>query len=288
MNTKTTLLILFALLLSCSLWAVNVNAAFNYAVFRSPQQGTYTETWLSVNAATVVFVKTPEGKYKGEVEILMLFTQKGQIVTFKKYNLSSQAIDDTTNRNFSFLDQQRYLLEEGEYDLELSVRDVNKSSPAVESVIKVIVDVPAEKVALSSVMLIERTEPATSPTQLTRVGYNLYPDMISYYPEGKKQITFYTEVYNTLKTWGNEGMFLLSCFIESFETGKVVNNISFYKREKASEVIPLLHTFDISQLPSGNYNVVVEVRDKENSIVTFREAFFQRSNPNIQIWKPSM
>ncbi len=274
---------MLALMFPAVAWAVNVNAVFNYGVFRSPQQGTYTETWLSVNAATVVFKKGTDGKYRGEVEILMLFTQQGEIKNFKKYNLSSQAVEDTSRRNFSFLDQQRFLLAEGEYDMELSVRDVNSSSPAVESVIKVLVDVPSDKAALSSLMLVERTEPATTPTPLTRAGYDLYPDLISYYPESRNEITIYTEVYNTLATWGEDGMFLLTCFIESFETGKVMNNISFYKREKAAEVVPLLHTFDISQLPSGNYNVVAEVRDKENQVIAFREVFFQRSNPNIQL-----
>lgn len=279
--------VIIIIVLVCMLPAIsqtgNVNALFNYGVFRSPQQGTYTETWLSVNAATVMFKKSPDGKFRGEVEILMLFTQKGQIVNFKKYNLTSQAVDDTNRRNFSFLDQQRFLLAEGEYDMELSVRDVNSSRPAVESVINVLVDVPSDKVALSTVMLAERTEPATTPTPLTRAGYDLYPDLLSFYPESRKQITLYTEVYNTLPVWGEEGMFLLTCFIESFETGKIVNNISFYKREKAAQVVPLLHTFDISQLPSGNYNIVVEVRDKENKVVAFKEVFFQRSNPNIQL-----
>jgi GWxTD domain-containing protein len=263
--------------------AANVNAAFNYSVFWSPQQGPYVETWLSVNASTVLFRKLPNSKFQGEVEILMLFTQNKEIVNFKKYNLSSQEVEDTANRNFSFLDQQRYLLPLGNYDLELSIRDVNSTSPAVESLIRVQVDVPSDTITLSSVQLVDRVEVALNPTQMTRGGYDLYPDFFAFYPASKDKITFYTEIYHTNVLWGAEGMFLISAFIESFETGKVISNVSYYKREKASEVVPFLHTFDICQVPSGNFNVVVEVRDKENKVVGFREVFFQRSNPGIQM-----
>src|SRR6185369_2474074 len=40
----------------------------------------------------------------------------------------------------------------------------------------------------------------------------------------------------------------------------------------------ILSEFDISQLPSGNYKLVVELRDKNNQLLGFNESYFQRSN----------
>lgn len=262
---------------------VTLNAGFTWMVFRSPGQGNYVETWLSVNAATVQFVPTDAGKFAGEVEVIMIFTADEKVATFRKYNLRSQEISDTNDRAFGFLDQQRFLLPNGTYDLEISLRDINTSQEALETVTRVVVEIPDDQVALSSVLLAERAVPATANTPLTRAGYDLYPDLYQFYPANQNTITFYAEAYNTLQAWNSDGMFLFTARIESFETGTLMNNISFFRRENAAPVVPMLHSFDISKLPSGNYYLVVEVKDRENKQVAINKTFFQRSNPSVQM-----
>jgi len=39
---------------------------------------------------------------------------------------------------------------------------------------------------------------------------------------------------------------------------------------------------DIRELPSGNYFLIIEIRDENNEVVTSNKLFFQRSNPSIQ------
>jgi GWxTD domain-containing protein len=263
--------------------AEKLKAEFTYAIFQSPQQGTYVETWISFDASSVEFVRTAAGKYKGEVEVILIFKLDGKVASFRKYNLSSQEIDDPLARDFDFLDQQRFLLGAGDYLLEISLRDINQDHPAVESATKVMVEASTGKVSISTLQLIERTEPATSPSNLTKAGYNLYPDFYGYYPEFMNRISFYAEIYHTLDAWGADGMFLSTARIESYETGKLMSNISFYRRESAAEVVPLLHSFDITKLPSGNFNLVVEIRDKENQSVAISKTFFQRSNPKVPL-----
>ncbi|MFO7722671.1 MAG: GWxTD domain-containing protein [Bacteroidales bacterium] len=283
MKTRTLLLLaLFAAFISTGS-AMKLNAGFTYAVFQSPKQGPWVETWLSVNAATVEFIRLDNGLYRGEVEVVMIFFRNDSIVNFKKYTLYSQEIPDTSARNFGFLDQQRYLLPEGDYRLEISLRDVNSQEPPVETTTALSVDAPADRIDISTVQLIEKSVPATTPGITTKAGYDLIPDLHAFYPESAEKIIFYCEIYNTLNEWGKEGMFLISAFIESMETKNLMNNISYYRRENAAQVVPLLHTFDIASLPSGNYNLVVEVRDKENKVVASARTFFQRSNPSVQM-----
>ncbi len=280
---KWCLILLITACGSLPLAAVTLNAGFSHAVYYSPLQGPYVETWLSVNAATVQFIRLENGNFRGEVEVVLIFQANDTIANFKKYNLYSQEIADTSRRSFGFLDQQRFLLPAGEYNLEISLRDVNSPAPPVESVVRVTIEAPADKLFLSTVQLIEKAEPAEQPGSLTKAGFNLYPDLHAFYPENISTIMFYTEIYNTVKTFGEEGMFLITSFIESFETGKLMSNISHYKREKVAAVVPYLHTFDISNLPSGNYNIVIEIRDKENKPTGANRVFFQRSNPGIQL-----
>ena len=50
---------------------------------------------------------------------------------------------------------------------------------------------------------------------------------------------------------------------------------------KDTEVI--INTMDISNLPSGNYYLALEARNRNNEIIGYNQFFFQRSNSNYQI-----
>lgn len=50
----------------------------------------------------------------------------------------------------------------------------------------------------------------------------------------------------------------------------------------ARQINIFLHSIDIKNLPSGNYNLVLEVRDQNNETVVSNKVFFQRSNPLVQ------
>lgn len=263
--------------------ANRLNAGFNYSVFYSPAQGPYIETWLSVNAATVEFIKLDNELFRGEVEVILIFYLQDSIVDFLKYDLFSNEITDTNDRGFGFLDRQRFLLPEGEYLLSIQLRDLNSDRPPVEKLTTITITDPVDKPAISTVQLIERVEKAETPSEITKGGYNLYPDMQFFYPQDVDKIYFYCELYNTENLFGKDSLFLISAFIETFETRKILNNIIYYKREKAAQIIPFIHTFDIKQLPSGNYYLAVEIRDRENKLIADNRTFFQRSNPAIQM-----
>jgi GWxTD domain-containing protein len=61
-----------------------------------------------------------------------------------------------------------------------------------------------------------------------------------------------------------------------------MNNFSGFKRAPCSDVNPLLINFNINDLASGNYILVVEARDKNNTLLAENSIFFQRSNPNAK------
>jgi GWxTD domain-containing protein len=54
------------------------------------------------------------------------------------------------------------------------------------------------------------------------------------------------------------------------------------KRMNAEPVSILLNNIDISQLPSGNYILVFETRDRNNDLLGTKEIYFQRQNPNAE------
>jgi GWxTD domain-containing protein len=108
------------------------------------------------------------------------------------------------------------------------------------------------------------------------------PLVDNFYPSSVNKLTFYAELYNAEKVLGAEQKFIITNSIESAETGKIVTIFHKIRKEIAHPVNVIFSEFDISQLPSGNFFLTLEARDKENVLVARNQVFFQRSNPSIQ------
>ena len=262
----------------------SMRAYLSYAIFNAPDDEPYIETYLAVDGNSVYFKEIELGNFKASLEILMIFKQGDSIVDYAKYELNSQIVNDTSNIDFGFIDQQRFSLPNGAYTFELSIADLNNDSESpFMSVESIEINYPADKISLSGIQLVERFERTDKISVLSKNGFDLFPMVYAFYPESMKQLSFYAEAYHTAKQFGNDGKFLLTYYIESFESGLQMDQFVFRKRMDAKSVNVILNTMDISELPSGNYNLVLEIRDRENKIVTDNKVFFRRSNPKHQL-----
>lgn len=262
--------------------AKKLQADLSYSSFFSPEHGSYFETYLSVYGKSVYFVKNKNGKYQATIEITMLFKQNDSIKDFKKYNLFSPEAADTLKVNFNFIDQQRFALPDGNYSYELIIADKNSSQQPYRINQDILIEYAQNQVNISGIELIESFKKTITPSIVSKSGYDLIPYVSDFYPEKIKKITFYAEIYNIEKLFGKGEAFLITYFIESYETMKLISNLVQKKREQAKPVNVVFGEFDISKLPSGNYNLAIEVRDKSNKVLTLNKLFFQRSNPSIQ------
>jgi GWxTD domain-containing protein len=258
-----------------------LGAYLSHATFNVPGEMPYLETYLEVMGNTIVYKQNTSGKFQGSIQVTMIIRQDSVIKDFRKYELFSPEIDDTTSVGINFIDQQRFPLPNGQYTLDLSIADMNlDKSPLVISY-PVGIDFPSDKFSISGVQLVESYAKTTNPNVLTKSGYDFVPFVDNFFPSDKGKLTFYTEIYNPLHKDGSEEKYLVSAFIESFETRKMLNEYIRIKKEPSKPVTVLLSEFDITKLPSGNYNLVVNLRDKENKIIAQSISFFQRSNPGV-------
>jgi GWxTD domain-containing protein len=284
MKTTAQFLILSLLItLAPSAFSQNIKAYLFYNSFYSPENGPFLETYLSVAAQSICFVPNENGAFQGTVDITMMFKQNNEIIEFKKYDLLSPELPDTTQTNFNFIDQQRFAIPNGTYDFEIMIADKNKEMLPVVLTRPVIINYPQDTVSISGIELVESFSASPNPTVLTKSGYDLIPYVSNYYPETIGRMIFYSEVYNTEKVLGVAEKFLVTYYIESFETENAIAEFVRIKREDTKPVNVLFNEFDISRLPSGNFNLVIEIRNKQNKMLASNKIFFQRSNPNIKI-----
>lgn len=259
----------------------NLKAQLVYNTFWSPGTGPFIETYLSVAGNSVVYKQQPDGKYKAEIEIMVSFKNDGGIKHFDKYILTSPPTETSSDPGFNFLDQQRYPLPNGKYVFELTIADLNASIKKPFTVTQQVeLNYHSHIAAISDIQFLEnysKTEPGKENV-LTKSGYNLIPFVDNYYPQSRSSLRFYAELYNTSKVLPGE-VCLVTYHIETFEQKRIVEKFRGFSRRETAEVIPLLGEFSIETLPSGNYNLVVEVRNRQNEIFAFRQSTFIRFSP---------
>ncbi len=283
---KRILAFVFAFVFSVSALQVNaqrIQAYLSYCNFHSPVHGSYVETYLAVLGKSLVFNEIEDGKFQANVEVTMLFKQEDKIVDFDKFELLSNIVADTSDIDFKLIDQKRFPLKDGTYSFEVILNDLNVDSNEIKNTEILKLSFPENIVNISGIQLVESFEKTEKENILTKIGYDLIPYIVSFYPKTVNEMLFYAEIYNTKDFFGENEKFMLSYYIESFETNQFITDFIRLKKQEAKEVVVVFNKLDITNLPSGNYNLVIETRDKKNDVIASNRLFFQRSNPDVKL-----
>lgn len=272
---KNILILLVATFMAQTAMAA-VQAELSYAQFTTPNNKPYIETYLYVGGKSLSFVKQANGTKQAQVQVSIVFSQDAKVAAFDKFVLNSQAIADTLAYT-DLVDMKRFSLPAGNYTLEVSLKDMNTKDEQTTLKNEVSIDAPTTSAIFSSIMFIDRYETSKTENTYTKGGIDMYPNALAYYPENTNRCSFYAELYNTNTL--NDTEFILNYFVRRHNDPKseIVADLRKLKRQKAAPLIPILADFDISRLPSGNYDAVIEVRNKKNELMVQKTQLFQRS-----------
>lgn len=277
---RTTLLILMIFLaFGIPAEAKTLKALFSYCTFNAPGSGPFVETYLSVLGSSAILKRNEAGNLQGSIEVTLKILKEEEVVHLDKYNLLSNEISDGESKAFNFIDQQRIPLKNGNYLIEISIKDnYNDEASSFKVSQPIAVSFYSHIIALSDIQLLDSYTKADNSSRIAKSGMDLVPYVSNYYPEELDKLKFYAEVYHADKHLGAGEKYLLTYYIESFENKRILENFKVFKREEAKDVSVILAEFPIDQLPSGNYNLVVELRDRKNELLVLKQQFFQRSN----------
>lgn len=278
---KLTLFISVFVLLSLTGSSQNLRAYLSYSIFNTPANEPYVETYLTVNGKSVNYAKLDDGSYQGTIDVQILFKISDSIVNYAKYDLSGPIVKDTLKKNVNFIDVQRYALPNGEYNVEITLKDKNSDQKEITSYDKFTIEFPDDSMAFSDIELLSSYEKTDEKGILEKNGYELTPYVFNYYPQPISALSFYSELYNS-KTELGDAPFLLTSYLRPFEVDKKLDQYYHRKRVNPEPAVVLLSSFDISELPSGNYLLVLEARGSTNELLASNETFFQRYNPGAQ------
>lgn len=260
----------------------SMQAIFSYSTFYSTTSGKpYVETYLSFDAWTMQFVQQANGTFRATAEVTIVASQGDSICFAKKYDLNSPTVGSLEELDFSFIDMQRFSLKNGVYDLELTLRDKNTDDPAAVVSEKLALNYDNLHPTLSSIQLMASVTPTTTENIFSRGGYDMEPYVSDFVPEQVDRLNFYYEIYNINQELGKKP-FLVVAYVEQQETGSRYEAQRSMARKYSSAYVPVYGTLDISKLPSGNYNLVVEQRNSDNQLLLYKKLPFFRSNPGVK------
>lgn len=284
MVAKRIFTLLFSLIVIFTYSQENLNAFFYSSPFYTPEHGPYIETYMAIVGESVNFIETEHDKLvQATIEITMLFKQNKEIKDFRKYNLKSPIVTDTIEFKPNFIDMQRIPLEKGIYSFELIVRDINDSTGYKFIYHDILtIEFNDTNVNISGIQLVESYKKTKKQNLYSKNGYDLIPFVSDFFPNTVMNLIFYAEVYNMDKIVGLDEAYLLKYYIEGFNTNKVLHEFSHFRKQLASQVNVIFENMDIEKLPSGNFNLVIEIRDKNNKLLKDKKYFFQRSNPGME------
>ncbi len=279
---KKLLFVVVAISLSINVNAKDLLAYFDYKTFYSPGDGGILETYMNFDGTSVFYTSAEEeGMVMAKIEVTIII-KKGatSIVDFIKKEVSSPPIRDLEYVNF--IDQNRFLLPEGNYNIEINIKDLNdKENKSFDFKKTVYVKASESKLFFSDVELISAYRPAAEGSALAKSGYDLLPYTSNFYSSEFSELLFYVEAYNTDKKAGSNKDILMTFSIEEPSSQKIIGNISTFKKVKSAPVISYLGKLPIDELYSGTYNIIIEVRDSQNKILETTKTKIIRQKTNM-------
>jgi hypothetical protein len=272
--------VIFALF--CAQSNAQIIAYFNFGAFNIPSKQAFVETYLTIVGNSLSYKKTND-QYNNSVSILTTISKDSTIIKANKYNLTGPSFNDTLKIP-SFIDNQRYPLENGTYTIQISISDnYNKKQKPLQFIQKFMIAYNNKDLQASSIQILESYKKTTVPGPITKSGIDLIPYNVNYFPETQTELPFYFEAYNTDTVLGKNKAFIFYYYIETSNDFNKLNSFGSFKKQATAKVNPLLGKIDISKLGSGNYNLVVEIKDEKNILQHQSKFFFQRLNKTVDI-----
>ncbi len=258
--------------------AFALDASITHASYKGIKEN-YIEFNIYIVGKTVEWVQLDTTETQASIEIGIFFKQKGQIMQFDKFAMKSPK----RLKPINFEDIRRYALANGAYDIEITLKDMNKAGNTITYKSAINVDYVEDMLRQSDIQLLDYIKPDTTEgVARVKHGYFMEALPFNFYDKTHSTLIFFNEVYNTDKAIGDD--FLVSYSVQKL-FGQPTDRplLIAHKRKKPAAFIVNLMQLDISSLTSGNYRLVVSIRNRANELLSEKEVMFQRSNPNLEI-----
>ncbi|MDR2972370.1 MAG: GWxTD domain-containing protein [Bacteroidales bacterium] len=280
---KITIITIFYMML-CTSYTQKLSVLIDYKSYCTAENEPYLQISSFVNGQTVSYLINEQGKFQAEVRITVQAFQRDSLINKLDYILVSENFEDSiASSKPNFGDIQNMQLFNGEYLLQFSLQDINAATKPVYYTDIVVINYPDDNVSISDISLYKNASKDQTGDIFDKYGFSFEPLFYSFVPETMFTLPFSCEIYNTDKLVKDETVIIKS-YITCFENNLMPFLEARYSSQiKAKPVVVAVGEIGIFKLPSGNYNLIVDVLNKDSVLLATNSHFFQRSNPKIKL-----
>jgi len=280
---KLVFSIFFLITLNIS-FAQKLSVFIDYKSYCTLAHEPYLEIFSFINGKTVTYVLNEQGKFQAAVHITVQAFLGDSLINKLDYILLSESFTDSmasTKPNFG--DIQNLKLLNGEYLLRFSVCDIYADLKPIYYTDMVVLHYPEDSVSLSDISLYKNISRGQKGDIFDKYGFSREPLFYGFAPESMYNLPFSCEIYNTNLVAGEDNIIVKS-YITCFENNLMpYPEARFTTHMRAKPVNVVVGDIGIAKLPSGNYNLIVEVLNKDSVLLATNSYFFQRSNPRLTL-----
>jgi GWxTD domain-containing protein len=256
-----------------------IEALFDLKRFHTTEEN-YIETYLYLYGNTLKSSNDTNENFK-KVEILQFIeNNEKEIVAHQKYILKEAA--DYVERD-GIMDLKRFILPSGTYTINVVIKDLNDTLKVEKHQEEFDLNFP-ESPHFSDIEFLDSYWKNEQENELSKSGLQMIPLVTSYFGPEFKKLAYYFEIYG-MESFKETSHLLLKQSILIKETNEIAGQYNRLKKIPTNPIHPILNTFDLSNLPTGNYTLSLELIDTGNNSLFKKTIPFQRTNlsNNMQI-----
>jgi len=241
--------------------------------FAAPEIGNYIELHFQFIGYTLDYVEKGDDLI-GEVAVILDISQNGTVVEKDAYRLNTPVMANKVVEDF--YDIKRVALLPGVYTCNLELLDMNNSKSSVTTSFVFTVEELTDALSISDILIAESAYPSEEMTHFYKSGYTILPRISTFYPTELNSMPVYFEVYNSDQL--ADSTFSVRQQLINAEDGSVLNPYTSVSKHKADKVVPIFKTVNLSDLPTGKYQLNLTVFDRKNNELSTQTYDFERSN----------
>ena len=259
--------------ISCLFCYSQIEALFDIKKFHSIDNE-YIETYLFVYGNTLFEGSDTNSTEKGIEVLQYIEDENNKIVGHKKYIIKEQS---NYVEKEGIRDLQRFSISKGNYTLYIEINDINNASNIERHQQEFSIG-HSKLPCFSDIEFLDSYWKADQENELTKSGYQMIPLVTNYFGPEFDKLAYYFEIYNTNSDTSERLLLKQSIKIKS--TQKIAGQYNKIKKISNRSIFPIINSFDLSNLPTGNYQLCIELIDKDNSPLFKSIVDFQRTNLN--------
>lgn len=254
----------------------------NCMQFEYTNDSAYIELQFLFLGHTLQYQQIQDNKYRANIQVNATFISKERNDTNTITHNYFSATYDTPKLidKENFYDLLRIPLLKGKYQMDLEIVDKNANNKPILYTDVLDLTFDNNIVCLSSIQPLSYLSRAENHNRYIKEGWDYTPYFSTYYPEIVNSFTFWVEIYHSDKINSKSDSFIVYSAIVAAENPQTpVFKLSKQKIFNKKSQVSMQQIYNIDSLPSGNYYLVLEIRDENDTIHAYSSYFFQRYNP---------